>query len=91
MAVAQSPKRSDSMKAARPGPLAALCCHDGAHSGFCSSGLAFSTKAEKAVVCLKLSGHLDSGPERPESGGGSRAGPGRPRPRQRCQEGLLGR
>lgn len=63
MAAAQSQKRFQSVKAVRPGLRAALYYHDGARSGFHSSGLAFSTSTEKQFSCLKALDNLDAWPE----------------------------
>lgn len=49
MAAAQSQKRFKKVKAAGPG----LYYHDGAHAGFHSSGLAFSTSIKKLFSCLQ--------------------------------------
>lgn len=63
MAAAQSQKRFQCVKAVRPGLRAALYYHDGARSGFHSSGLAFSTSTEKQFSCLKALDNLDAWPE----------------------------
>lgn len=63
MAAAQSQKRSETVKGVRPGLRAALYYHDGARSGFHSSGLAFSTSAEKPFSCPKALDNLHAWPE----------------------------
>lgn len=82
MAAAQSQKRLKTEKAARPGLQAALYYHDEARSGSHSSGLAFSTSAEKQFSCLKTVNHSDTCPGPSGRRGAAAAGPSPGLPRR---------